>query len=181
MGRQGRLADEVRTGLTPSQLNPSLEIVPPVRAATPSLRRETGPLDELSYGKPVRAHVREFAALFALILVGIAGWTMWKGGSVVESTALLPPAGLLYFIGVKFPRLLLPVWRSWMALAKVLHLVMTPFILTVAWVAVVIPIALLLRALRIKVVDTTYRAPVDSYWKARDPKKDDFTLLERQF
>lgn len=68
-----------------------------------------------------------------------------------------------------------------MNLARWLSVVMTPVILTVLWVGLVIPLATLLRVFKTKVMDTTFREPVDSYWISRDPRKDDFKLLERQF
>jgi hypothetical protein len=44
-----------------------------------------------------------------------------------------------------------------------------------------VPTSIALRLFRIKVMDTTFRSPVPSYWETRNPKMDDFKLLERQF
>ena len=39
-------------------------------------------LDELSFRKPIRQHVAEFAAVFAVIFLGIAAVKIYKGGSL---------------------------------------------------------------------------------------------------
>jgi hypothetical protein len=65
--------------------------------------------------------------------------------------------------------------------AEAIGLVMTTIILGFGWFMVVVPTSLVLRVLRVRVMDTTFREPVGSYWEARDSKLDDFKLLERQF
>lgn len=74
-----------------------------------------------------------------------------------------------------------PLWKGWMAFAHKLSLVMTFAILSFAWTVVMMPMALLLKVLRIKVMDTSYKTGAATYWENRDPKFDNFKLLERQF
>jgi hypothetical protein len=58
---------------------------------------------------------------------------------------------------------------------------MTCVILGLVWTIGFVPMALVLKALRIKTIDTSFRANVDSYWEKRDVKYDDFRRLEQQF
>jgi general stress protein CsbA len=84
-------------------------------------------------------------------------------------------------LGYFFPRALLPVWRGWMKLAHYVSIVMTFVILAAAWTIGFVPMAYLLKVLRIKAIDLSYKAKVTSYWETRDPKYDDFKRLELQY
>lgn len=169
MAGHGQLATEIRT---------RLEVIDGFGGK----QRPLDKLDELLFRKPVRQHVREFAALFALIFNIIAASMLMKSGAVLSTPLALSLVSIpLYFVGVYYPTLLHPVWDAWMKFAHVLGTVMTTFILAVAWTIALIPLGLLLRVCRVKVMDTTFREPVDTYWEARDAKHDDFKLLERQF
>jgi hypothetical protein len=68
-----------------------------------------------------------------------------------------------------------------MKIAEGIGMVMTMVILSIGWLCLVLPTSAALKLLRIKVMDTNFRSPVASYWETRDPKMDDFKLLERQF
>ena len=87
----------------------------------------------------------------------------------------------LYAVGRWAPAVLYPVWNGWMKFAHYLSIVMTTFILMVAWAIALIPIAILLKIMRIKVMNMTFRQPVDTYWENREDRHNDFKLLERQF
>jgi general stress protein CsbA len=84
-------------------------------------------------------------------------------------------------LGYFFPRVLVPLWRAWMKLAHYMGLVMTFVILSVAWTIGFVPMAYLLKILRIKSMDLRYGANTDSYWEKRDTKYDDFKRLELQY
>ena len=141
---------------------------------------QVDPLAELWLNKTIRQHVREFGAVVGLVLAVFAGFSAYRGA--LNSVAWLSAIALtLVFLTRVFPTVVVPVWRVWMALAEKLGLVMTTIILSVGWFAAIIPMALGLRLFRIKVMNTTFRQPVKSYWEDRDPKYDDFKLLERQF
>lgn len=168
MAGQGGLAEDLRTGLN----QPDLTVV---RSGS------VDPLDELSFGKPVRQHIREFGALMGIILLAVAALCVWRERSVALVGALTATGLSVYWVGARRPQALAVVWRSWMTMAGALGHVMTTVILTIGWVCLVLPTSVALRILRIKVMDTTFRSPVASYWEARDSKLDDFKLLERQF
>lgn len=169
MAGQGRLAEEVRT---------RLEVVEGMKSIT------TPPshLDAFFHRKTVRTHVREFGALFATILVGYGAYIGYRYETPLTEIFAFTLVGLLLrVVSITHPNLLVPAWRGWMMLARMLSVVMTPVMLTVLWVGLVIPLATLLKLFKTKIMDTTFREPVESYWISRDPKKDDFKLLERQF
>jgi hypothetical protein len=144
-------------------------------------------LDALYYKRPVREHVREFGTLFAAVFLIVIAYRMWGGAPAAPLfldrwnvlLALLAVAS--FVLGRIAPSVLLPVWRAWMKFAEILSMVTTPVIVTILWVVVVIPVALLLKVMRVRVMNTSFREPVDTYWESRDPKKSDFKLLERQF
>jgi hypothetical protein len=54
-------------------------------------------------------------------------------------------------------------------------------LLSVAWTIGFVPMAYLLKILRIKSMDLRYGANIDSYWEKRDAKYDDFKRLELQY
>jgi len=126
----------------------------------------THPLDELSYGKPLRQHLREFGAVMALVACVIAYFQVEKHYLGVINGAVIVTVGMfVYGLGVVAPALLKPAWHGWMKLAHYLGLVMTMVILTTMWVAVVIPVSLAVKILRVKIMDMRFRAPVNTYWK----------------
>lgn len=140
------------------------------------------PLDELYFRRPVRTHVREFGALFGAIFLGIAAYSIYRAGEITSTFSWAAPLAALFVAGgYLFPAALRPIWKAWMDLAHVMGNVMTTVILFVAWTLLVIPMSIALKIFRIKVMNQSFREPVESYWEKRDPKHDDFKLLERQF
>jgi uncharacterized membrane protein len=132
-------------------------------------------------GKPTRTHVREFGVLFAVIFIGIAAYKTYTLG-VSTNSLLWAFAGIITgLLGYRAPRLLHPLWKGWMKLAHYLSLVMTFVIMLLTWTIGFVPMAMLLKVLRIKRIDLSYKAGAATYWEARDPKFDDFKRLEQQF
>ena len=168
MAGQGGLAEDLRAGL--SAPKPAV-----VRAI------ELDPLDKLLFRKPVRQHVREFGAVVGILLALLAGYIAWQEGSLATVGGLVSAAVAVYGAGVRAPHLLHRVWRGWMKMAEGIGVVMTMVILAIGWLCLMLPTSAVLKLLRIKVMDTNFRSPVTSYWETRDPKMDDFKLLERQF
>lgn len=181
MGREGRLAQEFPTGLkkedsVETESGRSLRVIQGMKG------RAINPLDELSYGKPVRQHVREFGAVMGLLACVIAYFQIAKHHvSLMVGGSILLAGVLVYCIGLFAPQILKPTWQAWMKFAHYLGLVMTTVLLTAMWVAVVIPIGVAVKVLGIKIMDMRFRAPVNSYWEDRAAGMDDFKLLERQW
>lgn len=166
------LAHEVRVGLESSET---------MSAVAEQISKRRDPLLELSFGKPVGTHVKEFGLLFATIGVVVTAIKVYRGREVNEWIVWLAPAMVFAILGLYAPRVLLPVWRAWMKLAHYLSLVMTAVVLTLAWCVGLLPVAGLMRLLGVKPMDLSYRANRTSYWETRNPKYDDFKRLELQW
>jgi hypothetical protein len=166
-----RLANEVRVGLDNT----------PQEAPRTVVKKQTSPLDERWMGKPVRQHVREFGAVFGTLFFIVCAVKLYKGVPFEECAGWAAAAAVSAALGYFFPRVLVPLWRAWMKLAHYMGLVMTFVLLSVAWTIGFVPMAYLLKILRIKSMDLRYGANIDSYWEKRDAKYDDFKRLELQY
>ena len=173
MAGQRELAREVRTGLTVIQGN-KLQ-------ADRNMKKAINKLDKLSYGKPIRQHVKEFGALMAAILLGIAAVQIYKSRPPFTPSILISAAGVLAFLGYKAPAILHPVWAGWMKFASILGLIMTTLLLSIAWVVVIIPLSYIMRFAGVGMMNAKYKQEKASYWEDRDEKYHDFKLLEKQF
>jgi hypothetical protein len=167
------LATQIRTRLVP--------IGDPVSSLSGGGRVPPLSLDALYFGRSVRQHVREFAAVFSFLALVIVAVRAWDGKPLFGCLVISMASVGLYALGRTRPALLVPFWRGWMWIGEMLHLVLTPLILFLMWWVLVVPIGTLLRLCRIKVLDLRFRVPVDSYWVDRKPEKNEFRLLERQF
>ena len=165
------LANEIRTGLEE----------PLVSMTVANNDRAVDVLDSQWMGKPVRTHVREFAVLFAIIFTGIASFKTYRYGVSTQSLAWALSGIVIGILGYRAPRLLHPLWKGWMKLAHYLSLVMTFVIMSLMWTIGFVPMAMILKALRIKTMDLSYKSGATTYWETRDPKFDDFKRLEQQF
>jgi len=125
--------------------------------------------------------VRQFGVLFACIFGVIAAWHCYRHASLTTAGLITLVLAVLFLAGSRAPRVLFPVWAGWMAFAEKLGVVMTFLLLVVGWVLAFVPISLVVRVLGIRVMDMGFRESVPSYFIKRDPKLDDFKLLERQF
>jgi hypothetical protein len=166
-----RLANEVRVGLEE----------PVVTQPISNDDQFVNPLDSQWMGKPVRVHVREFAVLFSIIFTAIASYKTYHYG--VTTNALVWALGgiVIGILGYRAPRVLHPVWKGWMKFAHYLSIVMTFVIMSLTWIIGFVPMAMILKILRIKTIDLSYRSGAVTYWETRDPKFDDFKRLEQQF
>jgi len=166
-----RLANEVRTGLEEAVVTHPISITKDV----------VDVLDTSWMGKPVRTHVREFAVLFAIIFTTIASYKTYKFGISATSLAWALSGVIIGLLGYRAPRLLHPLWKGWMKLAHYMSFVMTSLIMALTWIIGFVPMAMLLKVLRVKRIDLSYKSGATTYWETRDPKYDDFKRLEQQF
>jgi hypothetical protein len=167
-----RLENEVRVGL---------ESVASVELSSQRTSTNVNPLDELSFGKPVRRHVRDFGVLFALIFFGIAAWQVYKGRTMSSYGVWVALGAVFAALGLLAPRVLLPVWRAWMKFAHYLSIVMTSVLLVLTWCLAFLPMSFVLKLVGIRRINVSYRDGSPTYWEKRDPKYDDFKRLELQY
>jgi len=167
-----RLADEVRVGLEDSV---------GLALAVHNRDERKDPLEENWFGRPVRNHLREFGLLFATIGFAAVAIKLYRGKEIEEVLLWGGAATIFALLGLFAPRVLLPLWRGWMKLAHYMSIVMTSVILSLAWSIGFLPMAAILKVLRIKRMDLSFKQGATSYWETRDSKYDDFKRLELQF
>jgi hypothetical protein len=170
MGRERGLANKIRAGLESSQT--SLRVVEPIKRDV---------LDDVFYGKPIGRHVREFGALFATLCLIYGCIKAWSHPTIMPTLLAVILAAIFAFLGYMQPRILYPIWKAWMKLAHVLSLVMTTVLLSLMWFGTFVPMAFLLRILKVKVMDLTHKTTAKTYWENRDEKYHDFKRLEQQY
>jgi hypothetical protein len=152
-----------------------------VTAPVETTERVVDVLDSEWMGKSVGSHVREFAVLFAIIFTSIASYKTYYNGVTTRSLAWAIAGIGIGILGYRAPRVLHPLWKGWMKLAHYLSLVMTFVIMSLTWTIGFVPMAMILKVLRIKTIDLSYKSGAATYWETRDPKFDDFKRLEQQF
>ncbi|MEP0774876.1 MAG: hypothetical protein HRF46_11015 [Acidobacteriota bacterium] len=90
-----------------------------------------------------RQVLRRFGLVMAAALALLGGLLIWKARPA--GPYLLAAAAAFALAALAAPRVLAPVERLWMGLARVLGTVMTYVVLTLTWVLLVTPIGLGLR------------------------------------
>ena len=184
MARERGLAEDLRTRLSDGSSadgsstvsKPNLKVISGMKANV------VDPLSELSFGKPIRQHIREFGAVFGLLFSIIAAIKAYRHPELFAYAGLWAiAAASVYLISVNAPMVVKPLWRAWMGLAHVLGLVMTTVILGFIWILFMIPFAIGLKVAKIAVMDMSFRKAVPSYWENRTDAEGEFKLLERQY
>lgn len=88
--------------------------------------------------------LRKFGLVMAGALGVLGGLAAWRGRGA--GIVLLVGAALFLALALLVPRGLAPVERAWMAVARVLSVVMTHVILTLFYYLVITPFGLVMRA-----------------------------------
>ena len=106
--------------------------------------------------------LRNFGLLFAVpwSLIGII--LLWKGNP--GGTALFIVAVLSVATGLIYPKILRPIYIGWMALAQILGLILTYFILTIFYFVVITPVGLVMRQLGKDTLSRRFPGYRESYW-----------------
>lgn len=124
-----------------------------------------------------RRELRQFGLGLALLGGLVGGVLLWKGQAAGAGVLLLAElAGLAFWQvwpGVR------SVYAGWMKLAAVMARIMTTLLLTLLYLLVLTPIALLGRAFGQRFVERGFRETRDSYWEPR-AESDDRRSCERQ-
>lgn len=88
---------------------------------------------------------------------------------------------LLFIFAFLFPLILKPVYIFWMKLAFVLGWINTRLILIVIFYILFTPVGLIMRLLRVDLLDRKIEKNKDSYWKKREKKIYNPSDYERLF
>jgi hypothetical protein len=127
----------------------------------------------------MRDENRQFGIVMAagFLLVGViryilTGMITWWLGAV----------GLVWLlVAFTWPRILAPVRLVWMKLGHVLGFVNGRIILTVLFLGIITPVALVMRLFRKQPIGNRLSADADSYWHPRSREEFVPQRMERQF
>ncbi|MEK7630452.1 MAG: SxtJ family membrane protein [Patescibacteria group bacterium] len=123
--------------------------------------------------------LRSFGLVVGGVLTALAGFSWYRGGSVV---VLLGAPGLgLMLLGFVQPRLLLPLQKLWMSLAVILGWVMTRVIIGLLFFIIVTPAGLLMRLVGKKLLEGSFDQQAKSYWERRASNARKKENYEHQF
>ena len=110
---------------------------------------------------------RSFGFVFAVVFALIAGWPLWHG----EAPRWWAVVVALAFAAVALmrPNILHPLNRAWLALGRLLHLVVSPIVMGAIFFLCVTPIGWIMRRRGKDVLSLARRPDLPSYWITRDP------------
>lgn len=110
---------------------------------------------------------RNFGLLFAAIAAGVAGvhWYL-DHGHALEWSAV---AAVLLVISLFFSGLLTPFNRAWTKLGLLMFHVINPVVMFIMYITTIVPIGLIMRALRKDLLKLHYAPKAETYWVRRDP------------
>jgi Saxitoxin biosynthesis operon protein SxtJ len=109
---------------------------------------------------------RSFGFVFAVVFALIAGSPLWSGGPLRWWALGLAAAFAL--VAVAQPRILHPLNRAWLALGRLLHLVVSPIVMGAVFFLCVTPIGWIMRLRGKDVLSLSRRSDLSSYWITRD-------------
>ncbi len=122
---------------------------------------------------------RTFGLVMAGCLGGLAlGRFLWAGAI---TSWLIGPAALLLATGLLVPAWLDPVRAGWMKFAAVLGYVNSRILLTIVFIGLIMPTALVLRLLGKQPIRLGFREGSVSYWRRRTADEFSARRMERQF
>ncbi|GEM_PF-135558 len=137
--------------------------------------------EEIRSTKLGRREVRNFGITLGILFLAWAGLAGWKGHTRPASWAGVIGALLLIF-GLCTPRLLYPLYKTWMAIAAVIGWVMTRVILLLLFFLVLTPYACILRICGKRFLDLSWKkSQPTSYWHKRTAPADNHAHYEQQF
>jgi len=116
-----------------------------------------------------------FTGVFAFI-----GLIKWIFGGDIRWWALGVSA-IFAVLAFAAPSALRPLNRMWFQFGLLLHRVINPVVLSVLFVAVIVPMSLAMRAMGKKFLTLGYDAEARSYWITRDPAESDPSSIRNQF
>ena len=111
--------------------------------------------------------LRKFGLVMAAAFGALGGLAAWRGRSA--GPVLLGVAAAFLVLGLAFPRLLRPVEKAWMAVARVMGVVMTHVILTLFYFLVITPFGVAMRIAGRDPLQLKAAPARDSFWEAVEP------------
>lgn len=133
----------------------------------------------MAHQVPARLTIRErrkFGLTVGIAFLVLASISRWRGHDVAP-LILATVGGALVLTGIVLPQILGPVYRWWMALARVLSKVTTPIFMGLVYFLVLTPIGVLRRIFGKTPIQTT--ASNGSYWSQHQSSSEG--SMTRQF
>ncbi len=115
-----------------------------------------------------RKTLRRFGLTMAVVLGAIATVLVLRDRPVWPYPMGLALSFALF--ALVYPAALAPVERAWMALGRVMSMVVTAIVLVVTYYLVVTPVGLAMRILRKDPMKRKFDSKVESYWVPVDPE-----------
>ena len=109
---------------------------------------------------------RSFGVVFAGVFALIACWPLWAAQS--PRWWALGVAATFALAAVVRPQILHPLNRAWLALGRLLHLVVSPLVMGAIFFLCVTPIGWVMRRRGKDVLSLARRSDLSSYWITRD-------------
>jgi hypothetical protein len=125
------------------------------------------------------ASSRAFGFVLVAACVTIAALSYWAHGRAYFYWSIAAAAILV--VSFAMPRLLAPAKRLWLKLGKLLHMVVSPVILSVVYVLVFIPVGAIIRLFGKDLLGLKRDPEVTSYWVSRPAGGPTPESLKEQF
>jgi predicted membrane metal-binding protein len=129
--------------------------------------------------EPVESSDRSFGVVFAAVFAIVSAWPLLDGRW--PRFWALAVAGLFVLVAMFVPRLLRPLNAVWIRLGTLLHRIVTPVIMGVVFFLVVVPTALIMRALGKDPLRLKRDGDAETYWIKRQPPGPVPQTMTRQF
>ena len=126
-----------------------------------------------------KSDYRKMGISFGILMLLFAGYCFYRGYAIVLYVGLGGIALLLS--GLLYPKMLKPLYNSWMIVALTIGFVMSRILLAVLFYLVFTPVGLFMRMLNKDPLDRKSDPSVDSYWVRRNKEIYDPGDAERQF
>jgi Saxitoxin biosynthesis operon protein SxtJ len=125
------------------------------------------------------ASSRAFGFVLVAACVIIAVLSYWAHGRAYVYWSIAAAAILV--VSFAMPRLLAPAKRLWLKLGKLLHVIVSPVILSVVYVVVFIPVGAIIRLFGKDLLGLQRDPTVTSYWVSRPAGGPTPESLKEQF
>jgi hypothetical protein len=116
---------------------------------------------------PTRKVLRQFAGLWLVVFLGLAGWEGYVRGRAWAAAPLTIVALTVGLLGLGYPRLVKPIFVTWMVLAFPIGWALSWVLLGLVFFGVITPVALVLRLLGHDPLALARVQETTTYWRPK--------------
>jgi multisubunit Na+/H+ antiporter MnhG subunit len=127
-----------------------------------------------------KTELRKFAWLMTGAFSVICALAFWRGKHTLMLVCF-SLASFFFLSGLAFPLALRPIYKGWMAFARLLAWVNTRIILSVFFYAVMTPVSLLMKLIGRDALNLKFDRTRETYWHTRPAMKPAKERYERLF